>query len=114
RGAEFLDPLCGAGTLAIEAAMIAADRAPGLMRDYFGFLGWRQHDDSLWQRLLAEARQRALTTVRSTIRGTDADQRAIAASNANAQRAGLTGLLRFEHQRVEAVRPLTAQPGLIC
>jgi len=114
RGAEFLDPLCGAGTLVIEAAMIAADRAPGLMRDYFGFLGWRQHDESLWQRLLAEAGQRALTTIGSTIRGTDADQRAIAASNANAQRAGLTGLLRFEHQRVEAVRPLTAQPGLIC
>ncbi len=114
RGAEFLDPLCGAGTLVIEAAMIAADRAPGLTRDYFGFLGWRQHDDLLWQRLLAEAGQRALTSIGSTIRGSDADQRAIAASNANAQRAGLGALVRFEHQRVEAVRPLTAQPGLIC
>lgn len=114
RGAEFLDPLCGAGTLVIEAAMIAADRAPGLMRDYFGFLGWRQHDDPLWQRLLAEAGQRALTTVASSIRGSDADQRAIAASNANAQRAGLSALVRFEHQRVEAVRPFTAEPGLLC
>jgi 23S rRNA (guanine2445-N2)-methyltransferase / 23S rRNA (guanine2069-N7)-methyltransferase len=114
RGAEFLDPLCGAGTLVIEAAMIAADRAPGLMRDYFGFLGWRRHDAPLWQRLLAEAGQRALAQIDSTVRGTDADQRAIAASSANAQRAGLSALVRFEHQRVEAVRPLTAQPGLIC
>lgn len=114
RGAEFLDPLCGAGTLVIEAAMIAAERAPGLMREYFGFLGWRLHDAALWQRLLTEARQRALQTIASTIRGTDADQRAIAASHANAQRAGLGDLVRFEHQRVEAVRPLTAQPGLIC
>jgi 23S rRNA (guanine2445-N2)-methyltransferase / 23S rRNA (guanine2069-N7)-methyltransferase len=114
RGAEFLDPLCGAGTLVIEAAMIAADRAPGSMREYFGFLGWRRHDAVLWQRLLSEATQRALPVVGSTIRGTDADQRAIAASNANAQRAGLGALVRFEHQRVEAVRPLTAQPGLVC
>jgi 23S rRNA (guanine2445-N2)-methyltransferase / 23S rRNA (guanine2069-N7)-methyltransferase len=114
RGAEFLDPLCGAGTLVIEAAMIAADRAPGMRRDYFGFLGWLRHDAPLWQRLLAEAGQRARQTIGSTIRGTDADQRAIAASEANAQRAGLGALVRFEHQRVEAVRPLTAQPGLIC
>jgi len=68
--------------------MIAADRAPGLMRDYFGFLGWRRHDAPLWQRLLAEAGQRALAQIDSTVRGTDADQRAIAASSANAQRAG--------------------------
>ncbi len=40
-GAQFLDPMCGSGTLVIEAAMIAADIAPGLTRDYYGFLGWR-------------------------------------------------------------------------
>ena len=51
--AEFLDPMCGSGTLAIEAAMIAADIAPGLGRDYFGFLGWRRHDSQLWKRLQA-------------------------------------------------------------
>ena len=44
RNAELLDPLCGSGTFCIEAALIAADRAPGLTRDYFGFLGWRGHD----------------------------------------------------------------------
>ena len=44
RGAEFLDPMCGSGTLVIEAALIAAHRAPGLRREYFGFLGWRGHD----------------------------------------------------------------------
>ena len=42
--AELLDPLCGSGTFCIEAALIAADRAPGLTREYFGFLGWRGHD----------------------------------------------------------------------
>ncbi|TLY65458.1 MAG: bifunctional 23S rRNA (guanine(2069)-N(7))-methyltransferase RlmK/23S rRNA (guanine(2445)-N(2))-methyltransferase RlmL [Gammaproteobacteria bacterium] len=59
RGGELLDPLCGSGTFCIEAALIAADRAPGLRRDYFGFLGWRRHEAPLWVRfetgLLAEA-----------------------------------------------------------
>jgi len=51
--AQLLDPLCGSGTFCIEAALIAADRAPGLTRDYFGFLGWRGHDAPLWARLRA-------------------------------------------------------------
>jgi 23S rRNA (guanine2445-N2)-methyltransferase / 23S rRNA (guanine2069-N7)-methyltransferase len=114
RGAEFLDPLCGSGTLVIEAALIAADRAPGLLRDYFGFIGWRQHDAALWLRLQGEARARAGSAVKSLIRGSDADQRALAASLANAQRAEVQTLLRFEHRSVEDVRPLGHAPGLIC
>ena len=54
-GAQFLDPMCGSGTLVIEAAMIAADIAPGLGREYYGFLGWRGHDPQLWQEVLEAA-----------------------------------------------------------
>ena len=67
-GASLLDPLCGSGTLPIEAALMAADVAPGLLRaeaeakpgaaPAFGFLRWRQHDATLWMALLAEARER--------------------------------------------------------
>ncbi|HEY4973669.1 MAG TPA: bifunctional 23S rRNA (guanine(2069)-N(7))-methyltransferase RlmK/23S rRNA (guanine(2445)-N(2))-methyltransferase RlmL, partial [Steroidobacteraceae bacterium] len=114
RGEEFLDPMCGSGTLAIEAAMIAARRAPGLQRDYFGFLGWKGHDAALWQRLKAEAAQLALPAIQSVVRGSDIDQRALTVAAANAQRAGVAALLRFEHQSVASVRPLTDQPGLIC
>ena len=63
RGAEFLDPMCGSGTLVIEAAMIAARRAPGLRREYFGFLGWKGHDAALWQRLKNEARAALRTEI---------------------------------------------------
>jgi 23S rRNA (guanine2445-N2)-methyltransferase / 23S rRNA (guanine2069-N7)-methyltransferase len=114
RGAEFLDPLCGSGTLVIEAAMIAADRAPGLQRDYFGFLGWRGHDPALWQQLLAQAQARVRTRVDSVIRGSDADQRVLAHSVANAQRAGMVALVSFEHLSVQAVRPRGTEPGFIC
>jgi 23S rRNA (guanine2445-N2)-methyltransferase / 23S rRNA (guanine2069-N7)-methyltransferase len=114
RGAEFLDPMCGSGTLVIEAAMIAAGRAPGLRRDYFGFLGWRGHDPQLWQRLKIEATDSAAPDVASIIRGSDIDQRALTIATANAERAGVTALVRFERHPVENVRPVTELPGLIC
>lgn len=56
--AAFCDPLCGSGTLAIEAALIAADAAPGLLRDHWGFLAWKQHDAEAWAALLDEADRR--------------------------------------------------------
>ena len=52
-GGEFLDPMCGSGTFVIEAAWIATDTAPGLLRDYWGFVGWRGHDAALWEQLVA-------------------------------------------------------------
>jgi 23S rRNA (guanine2445-N2)-methyltransferase / 23S rRNA (guanine2069-N7)-methyltransferase len=58
-GGSLLDPMCGSGTLLIEGARMAADFAPGLQREHFGFLRWRGHDPAIWDRLLAEALQRA-------------------------------------------------------
>ena len=49
NAAEFLDPMCGSGTLVIEAAMIAAGIAPGARRHYFGFFGWVGHDRLAWE-----------------------------------------------------------------
>jgi len=114
RGAEFLDPMCGSGTLVIEAAMIAAQRAPGLQREYFGFLGWKGHDAALWQRLKSEAVERAQPQIASLVRGSDIDPRALATAAGNAQRAGVSALIRLEQHAVAGVRPLTPQPGLIC
>ena len=57
-GEPLLDPMCGSATLPIEAALMAADAAPGLGREYFGLQGWRGHDATLWERLCEEARQR--------------------------------------------------------
>lgn len=57
-GGPLFDPLCGSGTLAIEAAWIAGDRAPGLLRARWGFDRWLGHVPALWKRLLHEAQQR--------------------------------------------------------
>jgi 23S rRNA (guanine2445-N2)-methyltransferase / 23S rRNA (guanine2069-N7)-methyltransferase len=106
-GAEFLDPMCGSGTFVIEAALIAADIAPGLTRDYFGFLGWRQHDAALWQRLRDEAtaRIKSAEDVSSTIRGHDRDPHAIRVARTNAQRAGVDALVRFSAQSLAEAKP---------
>jgi 23S rRNA (guanine2445-N2)-methyltransferase / 23S rRNA (guanine2069-N7)-methyltransferase len=58
RGTAFVDPMCGSGTLLIEAAMIACQHAPGLHRNYFGFEGWKGHDEDLWGTLKVDAIQR--------------------------------------------------------
>ena len=101
-GAQFLDPMCGSGTLVIEAALIAARCAPALRREYFGFLGWRRHDAELWQRLREEAKARCLAGAQPTtvIRGQDRDPVAVRDARANAQRAGIASWVQFE------VRPL--------
>jgi len=56
---ELLDPMCGSGTLLIEAAWMAADIAPGLKRDMFDFFGWKGHDPELWLNLVNAADARA-------------------------------------------------------
>jgi len=120
RGAEFLDPMCGSGTLVIEAALIAAERAPGLLRDYFGFLGWRGHDPTLWARVRAEAQARSRNSdgAPRTIRGQDLDPVAIERARGNAGRAGVQTLVQLEVKPLsEAVplEPLSAdRPGLLC
>ena len=114
RGLEFLDPMCGAGTLVIEAAMIAGQRAPGLLRSYFGFLGWRQHDPLLWEELCVQARAGERAAVGGCIRGRDLDERVLLVARANAARARVTDLLHLEHGALEDARPSGTQPGLLC
>jgi 23S rRNA (guanine2445-N2)-methyltransferase / 23S rRNA (guanine2069-N7)-methyltransferase len=112
-GGGFLDPMCGSGTLPIEAAMIAADIAPGLRRDYWGFTGWRGHDAALWQQQLEQARARVRTTLALSIRGSDQDAAVLRNAALNAEGAGVAALLHFECQPVTAARP-DAASGLLC
>jgi 23S rRNA (guanine2445-N2)-methyltransferase / 23S rRNA (guanine2069-N7)-methyltransferase len=97
-GAQFLDPMCGSGTLVIEAALVAARCAPSLRREYFGFLGWRGHDAELWRRVRAEAKARCMADrpAATVLRGQDRDPLAVRDARANAQRAGIGSWVQFE------------------
>ena len=100
-GGGFLDPMCGSGTLPIEAALIACNIAPGLRRARFGFEGWRQHDAVLWRRLRAEAEELGRAgKPPAPIRGFDNDARAVAVAIQNLERAGLRGLVHIERREL--------------
>ena len=105
-GGSFLDPMCGSGTLPIEAALIAADRAPGLTREYFGFLGWAGHDASVWNGLrdAALARAAASTWPRGSIFGSDHDGRAVEVARVAVKAAGVGDLVRIDHRPLAQVR----------
>jgi 23S rRNA (guanine2445-N2)-methyltransferase / 23S rRNA (guanine2069-N7)-methyltransferase len=113
-GAYFLDPLCGSGTLVIEAALIASHSAPGMLRDYWGFAGWAGHDAALWQSLRAAAHARVQPVIGQRLAGSDADARVLRAAEANAVRAGVSTQVRFEQRAVADVRPpADATRGLV-
>lgn len=114
-GAELLDPMCGSGTIVIEGALIAADRAPGLGREYFGFLGWKGHDAAAWSRVraAAEARVRPHIGASPRLRGSDIDARAVHVARGNAARAGIAPWVDFVQAPLAEVRPVTSR-GLLC
>jgi 23S rRNA (guanine2445-N2)-methyltransferase / 23S rRNA (guanine2069-N7)-methyltransferase len=111
EGAGFLDPMCGSGTLVIEAALIAAGRAPGLGRDYFGFSGWRGHDPLRWAQVLADARAQVRTVPpdHQPLRGVDRDASSIRAAADNAQRAGIAPWVHFSTGLLAQSQPLPGQ-----
>lgn len=113
-GTPLLDPMCGSGTLLIEAAMAATDRAPGLHRGHWGFSGWAQHDDAIWGEVKADAQNRArqgLAAYESRFYGSDSDARVIENARKNARRAGIGELITFEAKDVAQLsNPLPQGP----
>ncbi len=103
QGGGMVDPMCGSGTLPIEAAMIAADIAPGIDRPYWGFSGWKGHDADLWAALLADARKRRDKGLAKlpVIRGFDASGQAIEAAQDNAAHAGLADYIEFSQRAIK-------------
>ena len=106
--APLLDPLCGAGTIPIEAALIARRIPPGLGRR-FAFMHWPGFEEPQWTRMLEEARAGALAAAPAPIQGSDRDAGAIEAATANAERAGVLADIAFS---TVALSRITAPAGL--
>ncbi|CEE94460.1 putative methyltransferase with S-adenosyl-L-methionine-dependent methyltransferase domain [Xenorhabdus nematophila str. Anatoliense] len=98
-GTPIVDPMCGSGTLLIEAAMMATDCAPGLHRQYWGFTSWLKFDETLWREVTIEAQVRfrkGLQETTSRFFGTDIDRRVMDMARSNARRAGVAQLIQFQ------------------
>lgn len=112
---SLVDPLCGSGTLCIEAAWIALRRPPGLTRRRFGFMGWLNFDIGLWTALRDEARRQVLTRLPQPIWGHDQRRDAIEFCRGNARAAGIGNVLNFQVTALHDFRPPDGQPGvLVC
>lgn len=112
-----MDPFCGSGTLIIEAAMVALDRAPGLSRTYWGFTGWKQHDEKLWQELKDEARERFETACAQSsfhAYGSDIDAQIVGIARTNAERAGVSAFTTFSTQDMTACSAPESAGLLVC
>ena len=116
RGAmPLVDPMCGGGTLCIEAAWIALKRPPGLTRRRFGFMGWMNYDVGLWTTVRDEARSQVARTLPQPILGYDVRRDAMHFSETNARAAGIGHLLQFQLRDVKNFQPPGGPPGiLIC
>ena len=111
----FVDPMCGGGTLAIEAAWIALGRPPGLTRRRFGFQGWMDFDIAQWTALRDEARSGVAKTLPAPILGSDERGDAVAFARDNARAAGVGHLVRFDKKPLGEFRPPQGGPGtLLC
>lgn len=92
---NFINPMCGSGTLAIEAALVALDRAPGLLRSNYGFMHLKEFDESSWKVLRRKIRAEAKDRLNGRIIATDISQQAVEAAKKNAMTAGVDRFIEF-------------------
>lgn len=96
----LVDPFCGSGTFPIEAAMIAANIAPGMNRDFIAEEWTNLIDRKLWYECVKEAEDMIDTTVKVDIQGYDIDGDVIKAARENAKRAGVEHMIHFQQRAV--------------
>ena len=113
QGYGLLDPLCGSGTLVIEAAMMAAQVAPGLIRQDQSLTHWVQHQSSLWEKMRHQALQQ-VKPMTLAIAGSDSNPILIEKAQANAERAGVAPLVKFQCMDYQDARPNAPEGLLIC
>jgi 23S rRNA G2445 N2-methylase RlmL len=92
---HFINPMCGSGTLAIEAAFLALNRASGLLRNNFGFMHIKGFNELLWNDLRAEAKRESKKTIGCKIIATDIGRDVVEAAKKNAATAGVEHLIEF-------------------
>ena len=108
----FINPMCGSGTLAIEAAFIALNRAPGLLRNNYGFMFIKGFPKALWQDLRKKAKDSTKKKLPAKIIATDIDKNAVLAARQNAQTAGVEHLIEFNTCSYENT-PIPEGSGII-
>jgi len=111
---HFVDPMCGSGSLPLEAALLASNTAPGLLSPRFGFQRWLDFDAPAWQALLDEAEQARTPLPGNRVYGSDRDRRAVELARKNAESAGIGDRIRWTQKDFAKLDPPSGQGTLIC
>jgi len=101
KGGALIDPFCGSGTVLIEGLLMAMNAAPGLLRNRWGFDGWKQHQPELWDKLCVSAEEMERTGDPPTLMGFDMSPASIDLALTNLGRAGFPGMIKFEARPFE-------------
>ena len=109
----FLDPMCGSGTLPIEATLKALNIAPGLYRN-FGFQNWLDYDRDLWSSLVKDASERQKRDLDIPIIGSDRDLKVIRQAFVNAENSGLEDYVKFARRNLSEIQPPADRGVIIC
>lgn len=108
---DFVDPMCGSGTLPIEAALIARNMAPGLFRTKYAFEKWNDFDKDLFESIYNDdSEEREFT---HKIYGFDKDPKAVAVAKRNAKAASLADTISFETQDFKDFKPVTEKTLMV-
>jgi 23S rRNA (guanine2445-N2)-methyltransferase / 23S rRNA (guanine2069-N7)-methyltransferase len=120
KGLPFYDPMCGSGTLLIEAALMAANIAPGLLREKlgltFGFYHWKHFDQKTWQIIVSDAEEKKQKGIENIphIGGSDNSEQLIGIARKNIALAGLSNVIKiFLQDATDNLKPCSEQKGLI-
>lgn len=108
---EFIDGMCGSGTFAIEASLMATNTPPGLNRR-MGFETWQNFDENLWDQLKQEAKDQICPTS-TTIRASDIANRAMKTTTINARRAGMEKWIEVDQQNFKYTKPKTGMAHVV-
>ena len=110
----LIDPLCGSATLLLEAAYMAAGIAPGLLRSYFGFINWKQHEPEIWNQIIKEAKERIDKSKLPRLIGVEKSYKVAEIARENIHAAGLDSVIEIKQaDSVDVVRDLPDVTGLI-
>jgi len=119
KNMPMIDPMCGSGTLLIEAAMIASDRAPGLKRLKWGFQSWRKYNEKIWKNTVREAEERFQIGIKKCFKnyfiGYDYNPEIIKKAKINASNAGVLKIIQFSEKNLNDLKNIydTNQKGIL-
>ncbi|MEM9935215.1 MAG: THUMP domain-containing protein, partial [Bacteroidota bacterium] len=108
----FIDPMCGSGTLLIEAGLKAYNIAPGTLRKQFAFMNWADFEEDTWSQLIDVAKQAQKSSIPGEIRGSDIDTKALSISRENSVRAGLSSHIRLRNKDFSRLKA-PGSPGML-